>query len=121
MTNYKIRLYDPIIGSQEKKYVLDCLNSKWISSKGKYINKFENKFAKFIKIKHAISVVNGTAALHLALLALDINKNHEVIVPSFTYIAPVNAIKYVGANVRFIDSKLSTLQIDETKLLIVIN
>jgi perosamine synthetase len=121
MTNYKIRLYDPIIGSQEKKYVLDCLSSKWISSKGKYINKFENKFAKFIKIKHAISVVNGTSALHLALLALDINKNHEVIVPSFTYIAPVNAIKYVGANVRFIDSKLSTWQIDETKLLRTIN
>lgn len=121
MTNYKIRLYDPIIGSQEKKYVLDCLNSKWISSKGKYINKFEKKFANFIKIKHAISVANGTTALHLALLALNIKKNHEVIVPSFTYIAPVNAIKYVGAKVRFIDSKLSTWQLDETKLLKVIN
>jgi len=116
MINYKIRLYDPSIGAQEKKNVLDCLNSNWISSKGKYINKFEKKFANFLKIKHAISVVNGTTALHLALLALKIKKNDEVIVPSFTYIAPVNAIKYIGAKVKFIDSKLSTWQLDESKL-----
>ncbi len=121
MKKFKIRLYDPTIGAQEKNYVLDCIDTNWISSKGKYIEKFEKKFSNFIKAKYAISVVNGTTALHLALLALDIKKNNEVIVPTFTYIAPVNAIKYVGAKVRFIDSKLSNWQIDENKLLRLIN
>ncbi len=121
MKKFKIRLYDPTIGSQEKNYVLDCIKTNWISSKGKYIEKFENKFSKFVKTKHSISVVNGTTALHLALVALNINQNDEVIVPTFTYIAPVNAIKYVGAKVKFIDSKLSNWQIDENKLLRLIN
>ena len=121
MKKFKIRLYDPTIGAQEKKYVLDCLNTNWISSRGKYIEKFEKKFSKFVKTKHSISVVNGTTALHLALLALEIKKGDEVIVPTFTYIAPVNAIKYVGATVKFIDSKLSTWQLDEKKLSKLIN
>ena len=113
---YKTYLYEPITGRDEKKFVNDCLNSNWISSKGKYIEKFEKRFSNFIKIKYSITVSNGTAALHLALLALNIKKNDEVIVPTFTYISPVNAIKYVGAKVKFIDSKLKTWQIDETKL-----
>ena len=113
---YKTYLYEPITGRDEKKFVNDCLNSNWISSKGKYIKKFEKKFSNFIKIKYSITVSNGTAALHLALLALDIKKEDEVIVPTFTYISPVNAIKYIGAKVKFIDSKLKTWQIDETKL-----
>jgi perosamine synthetase len=113
---YKTYLYEPITGRDEKKFVNDCLNSNWISSKGKYIEKFEKRFSNFIKIKYSITVSNGTAALHLALLALNIKKGDEVIVPTFTYISPVNAIKYVGAKVKFIDSKLKTWQIDETKL-----
>ncbi len=121
MKKYKIRLYDPTIGIQEKKNVLDCLQSKWISSRGKYIEQFEKKFSQFIKTKNSISVVNGTTALHLALLSLNIKKGDEVIVPTFTYIAPVNAIKYVGAKVRFIDSKLSTWQLDDLKLEKLIN
>ena len=116
MKKFEIRLYDPTIGNREKSYVLDCIKTNWISSRGKYIEKFERKFSKFIKIKHSISVVNGTAALHLALLSLNIKQGDEVIVPSFTYIAPVNAIKYVGAKVKFIDSNLATWQLDETKL-----
>ena len=113
---YKTYLYEPITGRDEKKFVNDCLNSNWISSKGKYIKKFEKRFSNFIKIKYSITVSNGTAALHLALLALNIKKKDEVIVPTFTYISPVNAIKYIGAKVKFIDSKLKTWQIDETKL-----
>jgi len=113
---YKTYLYEPITGRDEKKFVNDCLNSNWISSKGKYIKKFEKRFSNFIKIKYSITVSNGTAALHLALLALNITKKDEVIVPTFTYISPVNAIKYIGAKVKFIDSKLKTWQIDETKL-----
>ena len=113
---YKTYLYEPVTGRDEKKFVNDCLDSNWISSKGKYIKKFEKKFSNFVKIKYSITVSNGTAALHLALLALDLKKDDEVIVPTFTYIAPVNAIKYIGAKVKFIDSKLNTWQIDETKL-----
>ena len=113
---YKTYLYEPITGRDEKKFVNDCLNSNWISSKGKYIKKFEKRFSNFIKIKYSITVSNGTAALHLALLALNIKKKDEVIVPTFTYISPVNAIKYIGAKVKFMDSKLKTWQIDETKL-----
>ena len=118
---YKSYLYEPVTGSVEKKLVNDCLNTNWISSKGKYIEKFEKRFSSFIKTKYSITVSNGTAALHLALLSLDIKENDEVIVPTFTYISPVNAIKYVGANVKFIDSKLDTWQIDENKLEKMIN
>ncbi len=113
---YKSYLYEPVTGREEKRLVNDCLDTNWISSKGKYIEKFEKKFSSFIKSKYSITASNGTAALHLALLSLGIKKNDEVIVPTFTYISPVNAIKYVGANVKFIDSKLETWQIDETKL-----
>ena len=71
--NYrKITLYEPLLGKEEKTYVKDCLNTNWISSKGKYVKMFEDKFKKFIKVKHAVSVCNGTAALHVALLALGI-------------------------------------------------
>ena len=110
---YKYFLYEPSTGTKERQYVNDCLKSNWISSRGKYIQKFESKFSSYIKIKHSVSVCNGTAALHLALLALNIKKNDEVIVPTFTYISPVNAIKYVNANVKFIDSNFNTWQIDE--------
>lgn len=107
----KIPLYLPQIGTSEKKNVVSCLDDKWISSKGKFIKLFENEFKKFTKIKYCTSVVNGTAALHLCLLALDIKKNDEIIVPTFTYIASVNCIAYVGAKPVFVDSDFSTMQI----------
>ena len=116
MSKYKTPLFEPSIGKEEKINVLDCISSNWIGSKGKYIEKFEKKFSSYVKSRHAITVNNGTAALHLSLLALDIKKGDEVIVPTFTYIAPVNAIKYVGADVVFVDSKLETCQLDESKL-----
>ena len=113
MSFYKFPLFTPYINNEEKKLVAECMDTNWISSKGKYIDKFEKKFSEFVNSKYSISVNNGTAALHLALLALDIKKGDEVLVPSFTYIAPVNAIKYVGASVKFIDSNLLTGQINE--------
>ena len=116
MIKKNIPLFTPFIGSNEKKYVLDCIKTKWISSRGHYINKFENKFSKFTRSRYSISVNNGTAALHLSLLALNIKKGDEVIVPSFTYVAPVNAIRYVDATPIFIDVNFFTSQIDETIL-----
>ena len=114
--NYKTYLYEPLLGNDEKKFVQDCLKSNWISSKGKYISKFEKQFSRFINIKYSLSVSNGTAALHLALLALHLKKSDEIIVPTFTYISPVNAIKYIDSKVKFLDSNLDTWQIDIDQL-----
>lgn len=108
----KIPIYQPSLSGNEKKYVLDCLDSTWISSKGKYISQFENSFAEFVGVKHAASVSNGTVALHLALLALGIGTGDEVIVPTLTYISSVNAITYTGATPVFVDSLIDTWQMD---------
>lgn len=108
----KIPIYQPNLSGNEKKYVLDCLESTWISSKGKYIAQFEEGFANYVGIKHATGVCNGTVALHLALLALGVGPGDEVIVPTLTYIASVNAISYVGAVPVFCDSIFSTWQMD---------
>ncbi|WP_414570044.1 DegT/DnrJ/EryC1/StrS family aminotransferase [Nostoc sp. CCY 9925] len=109
---YKIPIYQPCLSGNEKKYVNDCLDSNWISSKGKYVSLFEKEFANYINVKHATGVCNGTVALHLALLALGISSGDEVIVPTLTYIASVNAIVYTGATPVFVDSLADTWQID---------
>ena len=106
--SYKYPVYQPSLQGNEKKYVLDCLDTTWISSKGKYINQFEEQFALKIGTKHAASVSNGTVALHVALVALGIGEGDEVIVPSLTYIASVNAIAYTGAKPVFVDSTTDT-------------
>jgi perosamine synthetase len=105
-------IYKPKIFPNTKKYVEDCLETTWISSKGSYIKKFENSFADYLNINYATSVSNGTTALHMCLCSLGIGEGDEVIVPSFTYIASVNAIKYVGAEPVFIDSDKSTWNLD---------
>jgi len=112
----KIPIYQPSLRGNEKKYVLDCLDSTWISSKGKYIGEFEKKFAEYIGVSYAASVTNGTIALHLTLLALGIGKGDEVIVPTLTYIASVNAIRYTGATPVFIDCEREYWQIDVNEI-----
>jgi perosamine synthetase len=107
-----IPVYKPSLNGNEKKYVIDCLDSTWISSKGQYIEKFESGFKEYIGIKNATAVCNGTVALHLALIALGIGPGDEVIVPTLTYIASVNTIKYCGATPIFVDSNKETWQID---------
>ena len=96
----------------EKKYVTDCIDTTWISSNGKYINEFESAFAERFGCKHAIACCNGTVTLHLALLALGIKEGDEVIVPSFTYIATANAVRYCGAVPVFADCLPDTWNID---------
>lgn len=112
--NIRIPVYQPWLCGNEERYVLDCLRSNWISSKGPYIAAFEERFATTIGVRHAISVCNGTVALHVALAALGIGPGDEVIVPTFTYIAPVNAIVYCGATPVFVDSDPHTWQLDPT-------
>lgn len=108
---YKIPVYQPSLNGNEKKYVNECLDSTWISSKGKFVNQFESAFAEYVGIKHAATASNGTVAIHLALLALGISEGDEVIVPTLTYIASVNAIAYTGATPIFVDSLEETWQI----------
>ncbi len=108
----KIPVYQPSLSGNEKKYVNNCIDSTWISSKGKYIIEFENAFADFVGIQHAASVCNGTVAIHLALIALGVGPGDEVIVPTLTYIASVNAIAYTGATPVFVDSVADTWQMD---------
>lgn len=108
----RIPVYQPDLTGNEKKYVDDCLASGWISSKGKYNELFSEKFCEYISVKYGLTVTNGTLALHLALMALGIGAEDEVIVPSFTYIATANAVRYTGAEVVFADSCPDTWQID---------
>ncbi len=112
MTSYSIPLYQPDLSGNEKRYVLECLDSTWISSKGKFIGEFESRFADFLGVRHASGVCNGTTALHLAMVTLGIGPGDEIIVPSLTYIAPVNSILYTGATPVFADSRQDTWQID---------
>ncbi|HSW69966.1 MAG TPA: DegT/DnrJ/EryC1/StrS aminotransferase family protein [Gammaproteobacteria bacterium] len=108
----QIPVYQPYFHGNEKLYVNECLDSTWISSKGKFITEFEEKFAQYIGAPYATSVCNGTVALHLALLALDIQPGDEIIVPTLTYVASVNTIVQTGAKPVFVDSLAETWQID---------
>lgn len=108
----KYPVYQPYLGETEKQYVNECLDSSWISSKGKFVERFEEAFASYIGVNHATTVSNGTVALHLALVSLGIGPGDEVIVPTLTYIASVNAITYCGAKPVFVDSLESTWQMD---------
>lgn len=108
----KIPVYQPFFAGNEKAYVNECLKTGWISWKGNYISRFEIEFADYVGVNYATGVCNGTVALHLALLALGIGSGDEVIVPTLTYIASVNAITYTGATPVFVDSLASTWQID---------
>ena len=107
-----IPIYAPDIGAREEANVLDCLRSTWISSKGKYIPEFEQAFAKRAMVPYATGVCNGTVALHLALLALDIGPGDEVIVPSMTFVATANSVAYCGATPVFADSDPKTWNLD---------
>ena len=113
---FKFPVYQPTLDGNEKKYVQECLDSTWISSKGKFIKQFEESFSNYIGIDNSIAVSNGTVALHIALLSLGIGKDDEVIVPTFTYIASVNSITYTGAKPVFVDSDPVTWQIDTGKI-----
>jgi perosamine synthetase len=100
-----IPVASPSLSGNEKKYVLDCLESGSISSIGKYVERFERDFASFCGVRHAIACCNGTAAVHLALIAAGIKAGDEVIVPTLTFVATANAVTYCGATPVFIDSE----------------
>ena len=110
-----INLHEPFITGNEWKYVKNCLNKGWVSSSGSYVNLFEKKIAKYTGSKYAIACVNGTSALQLSLKLVGTHSGDEVIVPSMTFIAPVNAISYNNAMPIFMDNNDNyTIDINKT-------
>lgn len=112
MMTMRVPISKPKISGNELKYVTECIETSWISSKGKYVTQFEEGFADYIGVKHGLAVSNGTTAIHLALAALDVGPGHEVILPTFTMIAAANAVKYTGATPILSDSENDTWNID---------
>lgn len=106
----------PDLEGNEAQYVLDTIRSSWISSTGPYIARFEKEFAELCGTQSCITVSNGTAALHLALLTLNVRPGDEVIVPSLTFIATANAVRYVGAEPVFVDVDPGTWCIDPEEI-----
>ena len=107
-----IPLAVPDLGGDEEQYVVEAMRSSWISSSGKFVERFERDFAEACQVTHAIPVSNGTVALHLAVAALGAGPGDEVIVPSLTYIATANAVRYVGSRPVFADADPATWCID---------
>ena len=98
-------LSEPCLEGNEWKYVKECLDSGWISSVGAFVTRFEDNIADYVGAKHGVATVNGTAALHTALLVAGIEPGDEVLVSTLTFIASVNAIRYAGAHPVLIDAE----------------
>ncbi|MCM8798301.1 MAG: DegT/DnrJ/EryC1/StrS family aminotransferase [Candidatus Omnitrophica bacterium] len=111
-----IPVCEPVIGKRELEYVSSCLKTNWISSQGKYIKEFEEKFAKYCGCRYGISTTSGTTALHLALASLGIEKGDEVILPAFTMIATAFAVIYTGATPVLVDADKETWCMDISQI-----
>lgn len=112
----RISIANPVFNGNEKKYLNECIDTGWVSANGRFIKDFEEKFAEFCGSKYAISCSNGTVSLHLILLGMGIGPGDEVIMPTLTYIATANAVRYCGATPVFADSDESTFNIDPSKI-----
>ena len=116
ITTRSISLAHPVFKGNEKAYVNECMETEWISSIGRFILLFEQAFAQFCGVSHAVSCNNGTSALHLALLGLGVEPGDEVILPTLTFVACANAIRYCGATPVFVDSDRRTMNIDASQI-----
>jgi perosamine synthetase len=112
----RVSLHEPNFSGNESAYVLECINTGWVSSVGKFVDRFEQQLAEFTGVKHAIAVVNGTAALQICLKLAEVEAGDEVLVPTLTFVATANAVTYCGAIPHFIDSEYSSLGMDAKKL-----
>ena len=109
-------LHEPEFAGREWDYVKDCIDTGWVSSAGVYVDRFERDLAALTGAKHAVAVVNGTAALHLALLLVGVRPGDEVVVPTLTFVATANAVAYCGALPHFADAAFPSLGLDPDKL-----
>jgi perosamine synthetase len=110
------RLHEPTFAGNEWTYLKECLDSTFVSSVGKFVDRFEADLATYTGAKHAIAVMNGTAALHIALRLAGVTQNDEVLIPALTFVATANAVTYCGAISHFIDSEERTLGVDPKAL-----
>lgn len=110
------KLHEPIFKGNEKKYLNQCIDTGYVSYKGKFVTIFEKKIMKYTRSKFAVPTINGTSALHILLKIYKINSNHEVILPSISFVAVANAVLYCNSKPNFVDSEMSTLGIDPYKL-----
>src|SRR5450631_1232516 len=111
-----VELHEPRLGARERELVLDCIDTNWVSSAGKYVTRFEQMVAAATGAAHAVAIVNGTAALHAALLLEGVKPNDEVILPAITFVATANAVSHAGAIPHFVDSTWDTLGLDPAAL-----
>lgn len=111
-----VALHEPEFGQGEKAYVQECLDTGWVSSVGRFVDRFEADLAAYTGARRAVAVVNGTAALHICLKLAGVEAGDEVLMPSLTFVATANAAHYCGAIPHFIDSEETTLGIDPAKL-----
>ena len=114
--NGPTKLHEPTFDGNETQYVQDCIESTYVSSVGKYVDQFEIELAKYTGAKYAVSLVNGTSALHLALKLAGVKAGEEVLIQAFNFVAAANAITYCGATPHFVDIENENLGIDPIKL-----
>jgi len=107
-----IPLSIPNLSGNEWKYIKECLDTNWVSSVGSYVTQFENKVAEFCGVRHAVATCNGTAALHISLMLAGVGQGDLVIVPDITFVAPLNAVKYTGADPLIVDVNEGDWQMD---------
>jgi perosamine synthetase len=111
-----IPLSAPNICGNEWQYIKECLDTGWVSSVGSYVSKFEKMFAEIVGSKYAIATCNGTSALHISMLTLGLNQSHEVLVPTITFAATINAVHYCNASPIFFDcDKYFNLDLDSVE------
>ncbi len=111
-----VALHEPHFGGNEWVYLKECLDSTYVSSVGKFVDRFEAELAAYTGAKYAIAVVNGTAALHVALQLAGVGRGDEVLMPALTFVATANAASYCGATPHFADSTERTLGLDPQAL-----
>src|SRR5271157_2613370 len=111
-----IPLSAPEIRGNEWRYVKECLDTAWVSSVGSYVDRFEQMVAQQAETKYGVATVNGTSALHIALLVAGVQPEDEVLISTLTFIAPANAIRYVGAFPVFIDAEQRYWQMDPDRV-----
>ena len=111
-----IALHEPKFGGSEWDYLRQCLDTGWVSSAGSFVDSFERSIETYTGVRHAVAVVNGTAALQVCLVLAGVEPGEEVLVPSLTFVASANAVTFCGAIPHFIDSEEKTLGVDPEKL-----
>lgn len=111
-----VALHEPSFAGNEWLYLKECLDSTFVSSVGKFVDRFEADLAAFTGAKYVVAVVNGTAALHIALKLSGVKADDEVLIPALTFVATANAVTYCGATPHFVDSEARTLGVDAAKL-----